>query len=99
MSSRSRDTGRHYASGSIKRKAKDEKEKNNEAVLSKTRKLIEYFNVQSDVTESTESKSENIELASHCTYDSGTTNVCDEATFSRSYAVVEETAIPLNLAI
>ncbi|GBP08865.1 hypothetical protein EVAR_78262_1 [Eumeta japonica] len=34
MSSRSRDTGRHYASGSAKRKAKDEKKKN-EAVLSK----------------------------------------------------------------
>lgn len=101
MSSRSRDMGRHYASGSAKRKAKDEKEKKNEAVLSKTRKLIEYFNVQSDVAvaESTESKSENTKVASHCTYGSGTTTVSDEATFSISDAVVEETAIPPNLAI
>ncbi|GBP73225.1 hypothetical protein EVAR_100580_1 [Eumeta japonica] len=97
MSSRSRDTGRHYASGSAKRKAKDEKEKKNEAVLSKTRKLIEYLNVQSDVAKSTESKSENTEIES-CTYDSGTT-VSDEATFSTiSEAVVKETAIPSNLS-
>ncbi|KAL4710227.1 hypothetical protein ACJJTC_005400 [Scirpophaga incertulas] len=102
MSSRSRDTGRHYASGNAKRKAKDEKEKKKEAVLSKTRKLIEYFNVQSDVAivaESTESKLENTEVASHCTYDSGTTTVSDEATFSINDVVVEETAIPPNLAI
>ncbi|GBP95063.1 hypothetical protein EVAR_66607_1 [Eumeta japonica] len=52
----------------------------------------------SDVAKSTESKSENTEIES-CTYDSGTT-VSDEATFSTiSEAVVEETAIPSNLAI
>ena len=100
MSSRSRHTGRHYASGSAKRKAKNEKKEKNEAVLSKTRKLNEYFNVESEVTESTESKSENTEVASHCsTYNSGITNVSDEAKFSISDAVVEETAIPINLAI
>lgn len=99
MSSRSRDTGRHYASGSAKRKAKDEKEKKNEAVLSKTRKLFDFFNVQSDVAESTENKAKHTEVASHCTYNSGTTTVSNETTFSTSDAVAEETAIPSNLVI
>ncbi|CAB3237452.1 unnamed protein product [Arctia plantaginis] len=99
MSSRSRDTGRHYASGSAKRKAKDEKEKKNEAVLSKTRKLFDFFNVQSDVAESTENKAKHTEVASHCTYNSFTTTVSNETTFSTSDAVAEETAIPSNLVI
>lgn len=72
------------------------RKKKNEAVLSETCKLIEYFNVQSDVAKSTESKSENTEFASHCTYE---TTVSDEATFSISDTVVEEIAIPPNLAI
>lgn len=56
MSNRPRDTGRHYASGSAKRKAKDEKEKKNQAVTSKTRKLSEFFNVQNDVIETNKMK-------------------------------------------
>ncbi|KAK9892270.1 hypothetical protein WA026_019072 [Henosepilachna vigintioctopunctata] len=93
MSSRSRDTGQHYASGSAKRKAKDEKKKRTKLLYQK----------HSDVAESIESKSEDTDVASHCTYydsgHSGTTNVSDEATFSISDTVVEETAIPLNLGI
>lgn len=96
MSSRPRDTGRHYASGSAKRKVKDEKEKKNEAVLSKTRKLSEFFKVHSsDVAETTEIEAENTEAVSHCS----TTTVSNEATVSISDTVVKESAILPNSAI
>lgn len=106
MSSRPRDTGRHYASGSAKRKAKDEKEKKNQAVISKTRKLSEFFNVQNDVPESKEIEVENTEVASHCTDDDstignslGSVTISDIATFTTSDTALERTASPPNSAI
>ncbi|GBP20613.1 hypothetical protein EVAR_93727_1 [Eumeta japonica] len=48
MSSRSRDTGRHYASGSAKRKAKDEKEKRMKLFYQKHR--CKYYSVSLDST-------------------------------------------------
>lgn len=109
MSSRARDTGRHYASGSTKRKAKYEKEIKNQAVISKTRKLSEFCNIQSDGVESKEIEAENIDVASHCVEDgsaveesslplrSGTPH--DLATFSTSQTEVECTASPPDLVI
>ena len=43
MSGRHRDIGRQFPSGSAKRKAKDEKEKRDSLVASKTRKVTDFF--------------------------------------------------------
>ncbi|XP_062924647.1 zinc finger MYM-type protein 1-like [Mobula hypostoma] len=48
MSNRARDIRHHYASGSAKRKLKEEKERGDQLVISKTRKLTEYFDVHGD---------------------------------------------------
>jgi hypothetical protein len=71
MSSRARDIGRQYSSGSAKRKAKDENEKKNQDGISKTRKLSEFFNVVRDGAESKEIEAENTEVASHCVVGEG----------------------------
>lgn len=111
MSSRARDTGRHYASGSAKRKAKDEKEKKKQDVLSKTRKLSEFFSVQSAGAETQEVEAENTEVASHCV-DNGSDMeesplpilpsrsavIHDLATFSTSQNEVERTESPSSSA-
>ena len=41
--SRHRDTGRAYLSGHLKRKAKTDKDKKDEAVAAKSRKVTEFF--------------------------------------------------------
>ena len=46
MSGRHRDVGRQFPSGSSKRKAKNEKEKKDSLVVSKTRKVTEFFTGQ-----------------------------------------------------
>lgn len=48
MSKRARDIGRHYPSGSAKRKVTEEKERRDQLAISKTRKLTEYFDVHGD---------------------------------------------------
>lgn len=96
MSSGSRYAGRHYASGSAKRKAQAAKEKKNQDVVSKTRKLSEFFNIQSDGAESEEIEAKNTEMASHCE-DEGI--AIEESSLSTSQTDVECTASPPNLAI
>ena len=48
MNSRARDIGCYYASGSVKHKAKVEKERKDQLVISKTCMLTEYFDVHGD---------------------------------------------------
>lgn len=102
MSSRARDTGRHYASGSAKRKAKEEKEKMNQDVTSKTRKLSEFFNVVRDDAESKEIAAENTEVASYCVVDEGSAieelSPPHSAMSSSSQSEAENTAHASNVA-
>ena len=53
MSNRARDIGRHCVSGSAKHKAKEENERQDQHVISKTHKLTEYFDVYGDGIETT----------------------------------------------
>lgn len=51
MSGRQRDIGRHYSSGSSKRKAKEEKEMKAQEAVNKTRKLTDFFSKPSCSTD------------------------------------------------
>ena len=57
-SSRVRDIGRQYPSGSNKRKAKEDRLKKTELVISKTRKMTDYFTEQRDNGDTNKTESE-----------------------------------------
>lgn len=65
MDSRARDIGRHYESGSAKRKAQDEKQKKHQDVILKTRKVSEFFKVRSESVQTKEFETENTEVTSY----------------------------------
>ncbi|KAJ8895364.1 hypothetical protein PR048_000696, partial [Dryococelus australis] len=63
MSQRSRDAGRHNPSRSAKQKVKEEKERRDQIVMSKTRKMTEYLNVPGDNYNTKKTEAENIETS------------------------------------